>query len=87
MKIFLVGTLVGFIALTAISLLIHTTDYVTLYGYPEYFYKYESAIPSMYEYESHTFIPKNFIIDLACAALIGLLGYGISKAIGKNKHK
>lgn len=87
MKIFLIGTLVGFIAFTVLSLHIHTTDYVTLYGFPEHFYKYESAIPSMNEYENHTFIGKNFIIDLACAAMIGLLAYGISKAPVKNKLK
>lgn len=85
MKIFLVGTLVGFILLIVMSLQIRTTDYVTLYGFPEYFYKHESAIPSMNEYENHIFIPKNFLIDLACAALIGLLVYGISKAIVKKQ--
>lgn len=58
MKIFLIGTLLGFIVLTATSLLIHTTDSVTLYGFPEYFYKHEAAIPSWNEPEAHHFIPK-----------------------------
>ncbi|WP_255902050.1 hypothetical protein [Paradesertivirga mongoliensis] len=83
MKTFLISTLIGFLLLTAISLFIHSTDYVTVYGFPNHFYKHESAIPSMYEYEAHHFYPVNFLLDLACAMVIGLIGLGISKIIYK----
>jgi hypothetical protein len=86
MKIFLLSTLLGFILLTVLSLQIHTTDSVTLYGYPMHFYKHEAAIPAWDEYEAHYFYPKNLLIDIVCASVVGLMVTRISRLAFKNRY-
>lgn len=71
MKIFLTGTVLTFIVLTLMPAILPATDYVYLFGYPQHFYKYEGAIPSQFEYQSHVFKPLNFLTDLGFSALAG----------------